>query len=128
MSLEEVAAIRGGPDSPVWEGKEEDSAVLRAGRRAAGILADCGRNMGRIEAAFRQAPDHGPGLHHRQLCDVGLVHQRVRYGPTSAPIMPAIISTSSVRSATAGSSLTDGSAWTGSRTPACSWRRSPIRA
>lgn len=30
MSLEEVAAIRGGPDSPVWEGKEEDSAVLRA--------------------------------------------------------------------------------------------------
>ena len=30
LTLDEVAAIRDGPDSPVWQGKDEDRAVLRA--------------------------------------------------------------------------------------------------
>lgn len=30
MTLEEIAAIGEGPDSPVWQGKEADSAILRA--------------------------------------------------------------------------------------------------
>jgi 4-carboxymuconolactone decarboxylase len=30
MTVEEVAAIRDGPDSPVWQGKEDDIACLRA--------------------------------------------------------------------------------------------------
>ena len=30
MTLEEVAAVKDGPDSPVWEGKDEDVAIMRA--------------------------------------------------------------------------------------------------
>lgn len=30
MTLEEIAAIKDGPDSPVWEGKPQDIAVMRA--------------------------------------------------------------------------------------------------
>lgn len=30
MTLEEISAIRDGPDAPVWEGRDEDRAVLRA--------------------------------------------------------------------------------------------------
>lgn len=30
MTMDEVAAIRTGPDDPVWQGKDEDRAVLRA--------------------------------------------------------------------------------------------------